>query len=289
MIFAYDLLDGTLLWRDEFPTNRSVWNYYPQFLLAVADGKGYFGTNEHSSNKPLFKGQQIRCINLTDGEELWALDGWGGLHAGAVADGCFVYHNCYDGQIYCIGKGSSAIKVAASPKVSMQGNDVLIEGTVIDTSAGTAQEEQKARFPDGVPAVSDDSMGAWMGYVYMQKPKPTDATGVQVTIDVIDGNGNYRNIGETTSDANGFYSFQWTPDIPGKYTVIVTFAGSKSYWPSHAETAFAINGAAPTQAPATPAPQSVADTYFVPATIGLFIMMAVVLISVLLLMRNKRP
>jgi hypothetical protein len=288
MIFAYDLLNGTILWRDEFPTNRSVWNYYPQFLLAVADGKGYFGTNEHSSNKPLFKGEQIRCINLTDGKELWASDGWGGLHAGAVADGCLVYHNCYDGQIYCIGKGSSAIKVTASPKVSMQGNDVFIEGTVIDTAAGTAQEEQKARFPDGVPAVSDDSMGAWMDYVYLQKPKPTDATGVQIKIDVIDSNGNYRNIGETTSDANGFYSFQWTPDISGKYTVIAAFAGSKSYWPSHAETAFVVNDAAPTptQQPVTAPPPT--DMYVL--GIGTAIIIAIAIVgAILLLAIRKRP
>ena len=170
----------------------------------------------------------------------------------------------------------------------MQGNDVLIEGTVIDTAAGTAQEEQKARFPDGVPAVSDDSMGAWMGYVYMQKPKPTDATGVQVTIDVIDGNGNYRNIGETTSDANGFYSYQWTPDIQGKYTVIATFAGSKSYWPSHAETAFVVNEAAPTptQQPATATPPT--DMYVL--GIGTAIIITIVIgFAVTILLLRKRP
>ncbi len=66
-------------------------------------------------------------------------------------------------------------------------------------------------------------MTEWMEYVYMQKPRPTEATGVPVIIDVLDANGNYRNIGNTTSDANGFYSLQWTPDIPGKFTVIATF------------------------------------------------------------------
>ena len=49
--------------------------------------------------------------------------------------------------------------------------------------------------PHGVPAVSDDSMSAWMEYVYMQKPRPTDTIGVPVTISVIDANGNYRQIG----------------------------------------------------------------------------------------------
>ena len=74
-------------------------------------------------------------------------------------------------QIYCFGKGPSATTVTASPKVSVNGDSVLVEGTVIDTAAGTKQNEQAARFPNGVPAVSDASMSAWMEYVYMQKPR----------------------------------------------------------------------------------------------------------------------
>ncbi len=54
--------------------------------------------------------------------------------------------------------------------------------------------------------MSDASMGDWMEYVYMQKPMPMDATGVQISIDVLDANGNYRNIGTATSDAYGVYS-----------------------------------------------------------------------------------
>jgi hypothetical protein len=206
----------------------------------------------------------------------------------AVADGYLVYLNLYDMQIYTVGKGPSATSVTASPKVSVQGSSVLIEGTVTDISAGTTQNEQAGRFPNGVPAVSDESQSAWMDYVYMQKPRPTDVTGVPVSIYAIDSNGNNRNIGETTSDANGFYSFQWTPDIPGKFTVIATFAGSESYWPSHAETAFAVDEAAPTLTPAS-TPQSVADTYFVPAIVGLFVLIIVVAIVLALLMLRKRP
>ena len=78
------------------------------------------------------------------------------------------------------------------------------------------------------------------------KTKTSNATGVEVTLDVIDANGNYRPIGVTTSDTDGFYSFEWTPDIEGKYTVIAKFEGSESYWGSQAETAFVANDAAPT-------------------------------------------
>ena len=75
----------------------------------------------------------------------------------------------------------------------------------------------------------------------MQKPRPTDITGVPITLSVVDSNGNYRDIGTTTSDADGFFAFNWKPDIDGQYTVYASFAGSESYWPSHAVTAFAVD------------------------------------------------
>jgi len=35
----------------------------------------------------------------------------------------------------------------------------------------------------------------------------------------------------------------WKPDIPGKYTVIATFAGSASYYGSYVETTFGVEEA----------------------------------------------
>ena len=83
-----------------------------------------------------------------------------------------------------------------------------------------------------------------MAYVYMQQPKPNNATGVPVTLSVVDSNGNFREIGTTTTDATGFYSLQWKPDIDGKYVVYAKFGGSQSYWPSESTTAFAVDPAA---------------------------------------------
>ena len=124
----------------------------------------------------------------------------------AIADGYMAYLNLYDKQIYVVGKGPSATTVSASPKVSTYGSSVVIEGTITDISAGTKQNEQAARFPNGVPAVSDASQSAWMEYVYMQKPRPMDTTGVPITLSVVDSNGNYSDIGTTTSDADGFFA-----------------------------------------------------------------------------------
>ncbi len=92
-------------------------------------------------------------------------------------------------------------------------------------------------------------MSQWMEYVYMQKPMPTNVTGVPVTLSVIDSNGNNRQIGTTTTDSSGTFASTWTPDIPGNYTVIATFAGSQSYYGSNAETHFYASSPAPTASP----------------------------------------
>jgi hypothetical protein len=146
-----------------------------------------------------------------------------------------------------------------------------------------------ARFPNGVPAVSDESMSDWMLYVYKQFPRPTEATGVEVTLSVLDSNNNYREIGKTTSDSSGFFSFQWKPDIEGKYTVYASFAGSNSYWPSNAETAFIVDPASQPAAIENPQPvNSNTDTSIMYATIAIII--AVVLVGVVLaLVLKKRP
>jgi len=93
-----------------------------------------------------------------------------------------------------------------------------------------------------------------MEYLHRDQQLPTNATGVEVTIDVIDANGNYRNIGTATSDTSGFYSLMWEPDILGKYTVIATFAGSESYYASWSETAFGVTAAPSPAVPIEPEP-----------------------------------
>jgi hypothetical protein len=204
----------------------------------------------------------------------------------AIAEGYLLGYNAYDSQIYCFGKGPSATTVTAPDVGVTLGNSIMIKGTVSDISAGT-MGDQASRFPNGVPAVSDESMSAWMEYVYMQKAEPANATGIEVKIDVIDSNGNYRNIGSATSDTSGSYSLKWTPDIPGRYTVIATFAGSDSYYGSHAETAFSVDEVAATPEPTQP-PASLADMYFVPAVIGIIIAIAVVGVVLALLLLRKR-
>ena len=272
---------------------EAPWGNFPIFISAIADGKVYLFTNEHSPNTPQYKGALIRAINATTGKELWTISGWGEGESfmggnGAVAEGFYTYLSTYDMQIYTIGKGPSATTVSIKNDVITQGNSLLIQGAVTDVSAGTKQKEQAARFPNGVPAVSDGSQRKWMEYVYMQKPRPTDATGVEVTLNVLDSNGNLREIGKATTDADGVFSYMWKPDIAGKYTVYASFGGSESYWPSHAETAFGVDPAPPAPAEPEPEPPSNTDTYVLAGVAAVIIAIAVVGAFLALLLK-KRP
>jgi hypothetical protein len=192
-----------------------------------------------------------------------------------------VWFNGYDNQIYAYGKGQSATTVTASPKVSVHGDSVLIEGTVTDQSPGQTCLGIPAA---GTPAIADDSMSAWMEYLYQQQPMPTDAKGVTVTLDVIDANGNFRSIGTATSDTSGTFSYMWEPDIPGKYTLIATFQGSESYYASYAETAFGITEAPP----ATPPPQyPIPIDYTLPIVGATIVLLIAIAIIGILLLRKK--
>ena len=119
----------------------------------------------------------------------------------------------------------------------------------------------KARFPNGVPAVADENMSDWMLYVYKQFARPTDVVGVEVVISVLDPNNNCYEVGRATSDATGFYSCAFTPAVPGKYTIYASFAGSKAYYGSSAETAINVDSAPAATPPPTPTPAPMTDTY----------------------------
>jgi signal transduction histidine kinase len=160
------------------------------------------------------------------------------------------------------------------------GSSAIIRGTITDESAGAK----------GTPAISDESMSEWMQYLYMQFPKPTNATGVPILLSAIDPNGNYLEIGVTTSDASGTFSYRWIPpsDIPGKYTVIASFAGSNSYWPSYAETAMSVDTTTKPTTATTTQPTSAIETYFVPAVAGIAVLIIACFAITLLVLRKRQ-
>ncbi|MGF3522052.1 MAG: hypothetical protein ACQXXJ_03020, partial [Candidatus Bathyarchaeia archaeon] len=267
----------------------------------------YLFSSEHSPNSPLYKGEKIRCINAYTGEELWVISGWGqsgNFYSanGAIADGYYAYLNSYDQQIYCIGRGPTKTTVSAPQTAVPAGTPVLITGTVTDQ---TPSKEAK-----DTPAISDESMGAWMEYLYMQKPRPTDAKGVQVKLVAYNENGNAISIGTATTDIYGNYGLAWTPPTEGTYQIIATFETTNSYWGSENSAYLSVCPAvaqptipstptpAPTQAPtstatpATPSPSTIAepdakaptDTLLI---IGAAIVIIIVIAVVAMLLRKR--
>lgn len=297
ILYCYDVLNGDLLWTygNGGPGNSTssglitAWGHYPIFLPAIADDKVYLATTEHSPDSPYYKGALVRCVNATDGTEIFTGEGWGtGMDANydIVADGYYVYFNGYDSKIYSIGKGPSQTSIKIQNNVISQGGSVLIEGSVLDIAAGTQQDEQAARFPSGVPAVSDDSVSDWMSYVYFQKPRPTNVTGVDVRLTVVDPNNNVQEIGTATSDSYGQYSILWEPPVPGKYTVVAHFAGTESYYPSYAEAAFGVDEVvAPSPTEQTQITLPPLELY----VIGVGVAIIVALAIATLLIIKKRP
>jgi hypothetical protein len=123
--------------------------------------------------------------------------------------------------------------------------------------------------------------------VYQQRPAPTNFTGVPVTLNVVDANGNYRSIGTATTDTTGAFSFVWSPDITGAYMVYATFAGTQGYFPSTASTAFNVMEAQATASPGATAPPSMADQVLLPLGIVIIILIVVLGVATLLMLRRR--
>jgi hypothetical protein len=239
----------------------------------------------HDYGPPLFSGAKIYALNATTGELVWDILNFASGSSLPVIYGYMLSFNGYDNSIYCYGKGQTATTVETSP-VMNNNVQIQIKGTVTDQSPGNTCLGIPAA---GTPAIDDASMSRWMEYLYMQSPKPTNATGVPVTLSVVDPNNNYFVIGTTVTDTNGQYSYTYTPDVPGTYTITATFSGSNSYFSSSGQVSVAFDMPPGSTAQPTAQPQSAADMYFVPAIAGLFVLVIIVLALVVLLMLRKRP
>ncbi len=292
VIAAFNAKTGEQLWTYN-ATAPGFEGYYgsnmPLSIWAVCDGKIYTYSTEHSPSKPLWRASYIRCINATDGTEIWKLLNYKSFIGNpGLADGYIVHCSDYDNLIYCIGKGPSAVTTTAPLSGISIGSRCTITGTVTDISPGAITLGTKLGYTNGVPAVSDESQEGWMEYLYEQQAKPNNATGVPVTIDAFDPNGNFIHIGDTTSDASGTFGYSWTtPDVPGLYRIITTFRGSNSYGSSTAETCMTISEVAPTASP-IPVTAQPTEMYFIASTIAIIIAIAIGFAVTILLLR-KRP
>jgi hypothetical protein len=288
---AYDLKTGDINWTYT-AEGAGTESPYGNALISgafVSDDKIYFGTSEHSASTPLWRTPGLRCLNATTGEELWKILWWGSDLA--VADGILVGFNWYDGQVYGFGKGPSATTVSAPELNPMTGESVTLGGTVTDqTPTGRRNINNEVQFTlKGTPAIADEDMQAWMQYKFMEQGYPADAKGVEVILETLDPNGNFYEIGNTTTDINGNYGLNFTPEVPGEYQIFATFKGSKSYYPSTSSTYMTV--AELPQATATPTPPAegglMADSLLLPATIGIIIAIVAVGLVLVLMLRKR--
>jgi hypothetical protein len=294
IIQCRNITTGELIWThaviDPFHTNYVGVNWPLRAPAAiVVDGKLYGGYGEHSPNQPLPVAGPFFCLNLTTGDEIWSqyMCCCSYSYTPLIGDSIIAALNVYDNQIYAIGKGPSVMTVEAPMTSNELGKSLVIRGTVMDGAPGLKDAALAVRFPKGVAAVSDASMSEWMRYVFMQFPRPTNTTGVEVNVYVVDSNNNYRLIGSTTSDDTGDFSLTWKPDVPGNYTVIASFDGSNSYYPSFAKSSFVVDE--PVTPQTTEQPQTVAlppfEVYIAAATVAIIVAIAVATVLII----KKKP
>jgi hypothetical protein len=212
IVYCYDITNGQLLWKyeaeDRYTESYLTANWW-LIPLFVSDGKIYLGHQEHSPLEPKPRGAPFLALDAITGEVVWEIYGafrqtdWGGR--AIIGDSIIVAQDTYNQQIYAIGKGPSSMTVVTSDGTTSVNRPILIQGTILDVSPGAVSDKMQLRFPRGVPVVSDECMSDWMLYVYKQFPMPM-ASGVLVSIDAVDPNGNYVHLGDTVSDANGRFS-----------------------------------------------------------------------------------
>jgi hypothetical protein len=246
--------------------------------VQIADGKVYISSAEHTPGQPETRGLNLYCLNVLTGDQLWNFSAsqldQSRTFEGAIADGYLAFASQLDSTMYVFGKGQSSTTMEAPLTAIAQGQSLVIKGSVLDKSPAQP----------GTPAVSAESMTAWMDYLHTQGPIPTNVKGVPVSIDVVDPAGNYKHIADVTTDMSGTFSYLWQPDTVGKYTVTATFAGSDSYGSSYAETAVGV-----VKAPETPAavqPQVVPDNtmllYGILAAVVVAIVLAILAVALML-------
>jgi len=245
IVNAMNLETGELEWTFDRGTAGydTPFGIYPIFgyrTQTISDGK-LFVSEGYLYTPPLHPARRL-VIDCETGELVWSILSYSSRTSGAHADECFVEHNAFDNQIYVYGKGPSKTTLSIKNNVIAQGRSVMIEGSVFDESPGTEKFALTARFPNGVPAASDEIMREWMEYVYMQQIYPENYKGVDVLLKIQDPNGDWYQATVTT-DENGMFSHMWSPGVVGEYHVTAMFEGSESYYPSEATGAFGVDNA----------------------------------------------
>jgi hypothetical protein len=254
----------------------------------VADGKVYVNNQRQGSQNPLPRGWYTFCLNATTGDLIWKAPIAGSVYNVPtnliqISDGYMVTGGV-DGYTYAFGKGKSETTLSVPQTAITIGQNAIISGTVLDQSPAQP----------GTPAVSDASMSTWMGYLHLQYPidgmyHNESVTGVPVSIDSIDPNGNAVHIADVTSDMSGSFAYTWTPKISGDYKITATFTGTNSYGSSWAETHANVVSATTSPTPPTTISigQTSTDSLMTTLIAGIIAIIIAIAVVGLLLLKKK--
>ena len=223
ILIAYNATTGHIDWNWSAPyvgVDETPYPHTPLSLGCIADGKIYLYTSEHSVSSPIRRDAKIYCVDAETGKLLLGsimlakqrTDNLRRTHHSATTSWMVAYT--------ATAQETSKTTVSAPQTVPALGSSVTITGTVTDdtptgrlntNAAGTSRfnslDVPVAGDYDfvlrGTPAISDADIDAWMEYMFHQRPIPSNAKGVEVTLDAIDPNNNFIHIGTVTSDITG--------------------------------------------------------------------------------------
>jgi len=243
-LYCFDAFTGELKWTFSpgpcpYEPYKSWYGGWP--FCTKARGSGgvvYQATGAHSVSPwpNEMAGEKLYALNISTGELLWSFPACMHQHVseGAVADGIAFYDEDYTNRLYAFGKGPTAVEISVTQSQIVKGGYTWITGRVTDQSPAQP----------GTPCVSKASMDAWMAYLHADMPAPAfgTVTGVPVTLQAVASDGNVLQLGQVTTDSQGYFKVKWTPpDKEELYTVTATFDGDESYYTSWAGTDLAVD------------------------------------------------
>jgi hypothetical protein len=286
-IYAINWTNGKIEWKFEADainfetpyTGRAGQGVYPfDAPIQIIDGKLYTYSQEHTPDPPFYRGQPTVCIDAFTGELIWKIGMTGASEFGrdslqmSFGDG-YMTLGTRSGVMYAFGIGKSETTVAASSV----GRSVLVTGSVLDLSPAQP----------GAQCVSKESMAALMEQLHMGTGVggvlgDVMLIGVPVLLTATDSNGNSYEIATLTTDGySGTFSYEWTPEHAGKYTISATFFADESYGSSFATTYIVV--------PETPVEVEVQkdnSTIIAIAIVGVAMIAAIAIVGILILKKK---
>jgi len=247
-IYCFDSETGDLKWTffagacpyEPWKSDWGVYAYHENCIGGGLEGSGKTalfeevgdeGTAAYSS----YPGSYGYAIDLQTGELMWKYPSVAHTHPPdpSVFDGLMYFPDSVTYQSILMGKGPTKIDLSVTASQITSGASTWITGRITDQSPGQ---------PD-TPCVSKDSMDAWMAYIHggYAKPPAGIIKGVPLSLVAIDQNNNIIDLGNVTSNADGYFKLKFTPPSGGNFYVIAaSFSEDDSYYSTYQVTNLAV-------------------------------------------------